>query len=747
MRYLFAAMTLWAAIALSADVLALKTPSIPFQPDQRTPQRAVVFSDDFETGAPDWITQDGAEPQNWTEAWRLSDIGAYQGDSWWMGDPELGGYHDERYLALDTPEIPITASGSTLTFRMSYAIEAAGGVDNYTAWDGFNVRVSTDQGVHWQVISGSPAYTATSLYSFGEIFGEGVGTPGWCGASSGWISASFNLSAYIGQSIAIRFAFASDAATSTVDDATLFGARLDDIQIGSFLSDGEHPADDDRMIPGYGGQIGGDHWTLSSQQFLSPGFSMFCPVLPNLSDELITPIIYLPNRDSLQLDYYIRFDAPDTVSNDVPDDYFRVYVLGEEDPAWTGLHFDTNRPPIDWFHVDAQYCANVLGTPLGCDLSAWAGQHVRIKFVMHTDGDETTGAGMYIDDVRVTAAPELDPPQNLSAMIDDAAVYLSWSMVSGATSYKVYRGMPGGTPALIASPEYNDYTDAAAGSGFLYEYRVQTVVSTYSSTLSEPRFIFVPADESMQSFQDDGSPDSDFTPPLGSEYFAPLSAPNASHPWFLTHVRIFLNNPGTQALNVVVRANTTRDDAPGAILADFYYPLGRLQTGWNDIPVPHSVPQFSALETVWIGVRGTQGAPEIGVDPATEPESVLLTTNNAEWQNQRVFYRAWFGETLEAGDPVTPTPTGIRIVNAPNPFNPETRIALSLDRPARVDARIYNLRGECVATLCNGQLPRGEHSFVWRGANTSGRPCASGVYLCRVTAGTESVVRRMMLLK
>ena len=55
--------------------------------------------------------------------------------------------------------------------------------------------------------------------------------------------------------------------------------------------------------------------------------------------------------------------------------------------------------------------------------------------------------------------------------------------------------------------------------------------------------------------------------------------------------------------------------------------------------------------------------------------------------------------------------------------------------------------GQKVTTLVDRvQLP-GQYSIVWDGANSHGRPVATGVYFYRLTRGEDSESRKMILLK
>ncbi|MCH7549571.1 MAG: T9SS type A sorting domain-containing protein [Candidatus Krumholzibacteriota bacterium] len=80
--------------------------------------------------------------------------------------------------------------------------------------------------------------------------------------------------------------------------------------------------------------------------------------------------------------------------------------------------------------------------------------------------------------------------------------------------------------------------------------------------------------------------------------------------------------------------------------------------------------------------------------------------------------------------------------NAPNPFNPVTRISYELAEQGHARLVIYNVRGQRVATLVDGVMSSGDHIVTWNAKGVS-----SGVYFYRLTAGHFSETRRMVLLK
>ena len=85
--------------------------------------------------------------------------------------------------------------------------------------------------------------------------------------------------------------------------------------------------------------------------------------------------------------------------------------------------------------------------------------------------------------------------------------------------------------------------------------------------------------------------------------------------------------------------------------------------------------------------------------------------------------------------------------NRPNPFNPETTVSFSLAQAGPVQLTVYNVRGQLVRTLVDEPLEAGEHSVLWRGVDSHGRPVASGVYLLRLHSAGHTGTGKMLLLK
>jgi PKD repeat protein len=134
--------------------------------------------------------------------------GAHSGGNVWATNLS-GDYSSSAQCDLDLDGIAVPASAPVLSFWHWYDIESR--------WDGGQVQVSTDGGATWSVLTPEGGYPDTSV--------NALGGPGYTGSSGGWTEASFDLAAYAGQTVSLRWRFASDSSV------TGLGWYVDDIQV------------------------------------------------------------------------------------------------------------------------------------------------------------------------------------------------------------------------------------------------------------------------------------------------------------------------------------------------------------------------------------------------------------------------------------------------------------------------------------------------------------------------------------
>lgn len=85
--------------------------------------------------------------------------------------------------------------------------------------------------------------------------------------------------------------------------------------------------------------------------------------------------------------------------------------------------------------------------------------------------------------------------------------------------------------------------------------------------------------------------------------------------------------------------------------------------------------------------------------------------------------------------------------NRPNPFNPTTTIAFTIEKPSFAILKIFDVAGRHVRTLHKGDLNAGTFEATWDGRNNSGKDAVSGVYFYRLEASDYTSTRKMMLVR
>ena len=80
--------------------------------------------------------------------------------------------------------------------------------------------------------------------------------------------------------------------------------------------------------------------------------------------------------------------------------------------------------------------------------------------------------------------------------------------------------------------------------------------------------------------------------------------------------------------------------------------------------------------------------------------------------------------------------------NFPNPFNPSTTIQFAIRNLQFTSLKIFNIVGQEVATLVNEELKPGSYQVTWDAIGF-----ASGVYFYRLTAGSFTETRKLVLVR
>lgn len=140
-------------------------------------------------------------------------------------------------------------------------------------------------------------------------------------------------------------------------------------------------------------------------------------------------------------------------------------------------------------------------------------------------------------------------------------------------------------------------------------------------------------------------------------------------------------------------------------------------------------------------------------------DTVPVNTPPAAFMEVRVHVYGQFVGTVYYDDISVSTITGITdkspvspnsfILNQnyPNPFNPSTSISYNIPKASVVTIKIYDILGNEIRTLVNGNQNPGIHQTVWNGDNNVGSKVASGTYFYTLKANDNFTAKKMIFLK
>lgn len=253
-------------------------------------------------------------------------------------------------------------------------------------------------------------------------------------------------------------------------------------------------------------------------------------------------------------------------------------------------------------------------------------------------------------------------------------------------------------------------------------------------------------------------PSSSVLSPNGGEVFAvggSLQVDWAAQ--VLTEVKVELSRDGGGTWEVLA-ASTPNDGTEtfaltGPAGADCLVRVGSTDGAVTDV----SDGPFWVYEPVpWLTVAPTEGTLAQG---ATQP--LTLSFDTAGLPDGP--YQAWLVILDNAASSPEVVPVGLTVQtyisgtgvptvfalrgNAPNPFNPSTRISFSVRTAGLAVVDVLDLQGRHVRTLLSGPVEAGERSLDWDGRDDAGRPVASGSYLARLRADGQVATHKMVLAK
>ncbi len=220
----------------------------PFADTYQFSLPVAIYLTDLEANNGDYVPL----PATGGWAWGVPTSGpgnAYSGTKVWA--TVLGGnYVDNANWTLTSPELTATGNNPQLKFWHWYSFEGTS-----TLYDGGNVKISTNNGQTWTVVTPVEGYTGIGYSGTPGVGGQ----PIYGGSSSGWIEATFNLPVNTGQHFLLRWHFGSDASVNTydgwyIDDITGIGFTImpppnNDVGVEAILSPGVYHFPNTQMTP------------------------------------------------------------------------------------------------------------------------------------------------------------------------------------------------------------------------------------------------------------------------------------------------------------------------------------------------------------------------------------------------------------------------------------------------------------------------------------------------------------------
>ena len=142
---------------------------------------------------------------------------------------------------------------------------------------------------------------------------------------------------------------------------------------------------------------------------------------------------------------------------------------------------------------------------------------------------------------------------------------------------------------------------------------------------------------------------------------------------------------------------------------------------------------------------------------AGDQDNIVMTTDGAggaiiTWDDTRTseweeIYASHITNPITTSGGTEPPAANVLDQNHPNPFNPSTTISFSLTYPSHVSLRIYDASGRFIRTLLDEHCTTGHREERWDGRDENGHDASSGVYFCRIDAGSFTETRKMVLLR
>jgi hypothetical protein len=335
----------------------------------------------------------------------------------------------------------------------------------------------------------------------------------------------------------------------------------------------------------------------------------------------------------------------------------------------------------------------------------------------------------------------LKGPEDLIAVPAEGAVTLSWTSMSEAASYNIYKNDPQ-TP-LINITE-TAYTDLDVENGTSYTYFV-TAIYAESGEESYPsnEVTVIPMAPVAFPYIEDFE--------TGAPYWSTEGTWGLSTGVYHSASHSLTDSPGGQYannLNISATLHTINlTGVTGGTLS--FWTKYSLESGYD-----YAYLEVTTNGTDWTKLAQFNGNVvlwqyrEFPLDPYLGYPSVVFRfrLNTDIYAQEDGIYiddlqiDAW-------GVGVQEQTTGLPDLRIyPNPFSQSATIEFFMEQSANVRIEVIALDGKAVKTLVNEKLSSGNHSFTWDESNDQHSMAEPGVYSIRFSSGDQTLIKKIVRL-
>jgi hypothetical protein len=639
-----------------------------------------------------WDTVDvTAEPAD--AYWHIDDFMVNYGDScWWCGVETMAGWESPpgygdlwRQFLILSLDLSSASSPCSLIFDHQYAMEDEAPEAPFDAWDGCNVRVSTN-GTDWEVIEPVGGYPKQALYCF--FLQDGDTLPAYSGVNLTWEEARFDLSSYVGDSLYVRFWVASDMYCSDQGNGCDYDGAwyIDNLLVGVegdtvFFTDCESGGEPELVAEGYPAFETGNFWFVvdslhhpqpdGNPVYYSDPQSAYCGDTASmygngtyapaqhgqhgLSNALVTPTLDLSAYNTVLLTFMQRGYG------DGSGGYGYIDMSTDGGENWTELEMQNFQPGGGaWeFHF--------------WDLSPAAGESdVKVRFRCGSGTAAYHYVYWYVDDIVITGSGS-----QCWAQVDDDNPVWYWGDFEQyeVGAIKLENCQPGA--GLIDQARVLFYSPSVTNSG---DFAIHTYEHNTMSML--------PGDELMD-------PE---TLTVNVAYY---------QEW----------------VTIDLRDKDVRIDS-----GDVFW-LGVEKLGTDDCTVlMDTLAESGVGNAIYFG-----GVWQFSVLSGDFMFRALIDTTTMD---------------VAEGNAPAKVGGLVLSQNSPNPVRSgATSIQFGLPSRSNVSLKLYDAAGRLVRTLFDGERDAGTFSVDWNGLDDRGHEVANGVYFYMLSTDEASAVRKLSLVR